>query len=57
MVSKMNEQKKVMTFKDFREFNISLNRLKNEARKVKDSEQLATIQKQIDILTKTLKKR
>ncbi|WP_171038570.1 hypothetical protein [Pseudoalteromonas sp. S2893] len=55
----MNEQKtkKVMTFKDFREFNISLNRLKNEARKVKDSEQLATIQKQIDILFKTLKKR
>lgn len=57
MVNKMNEQKKVMTFKDFREFNISLNRLKNEARKIKDSEQLATIQKQIDILTKTLKKR
>ncbi|GAA78183.1 hypothetical protein [Pseudoalteromonas sp. BSi20495] len=51
------KQKTVMTFKDFREFNNSLNKLKREARKVKDSDELATIHKQIDILTKTLKKR
>ncbi|WP_160289075.1 hypothetical protein [Pseudoalteromonas sp. ECSMB14103] len=53
----MNEQKKVMTFKDFREFNLSLNKLKRQTRKIDNPEQLATIQKQIDILTKTLKKR
>ena len=55
----MNEQSKniktTMSFAEFREFNRDLRKLKREIKKHSDSVVIATMQKQIDLITKTLK--
>ncbi|WP_352284166.1 hypothetical protein [Pseudoalteromonas sp. Q18-MNA-CIBAN-0097] len=55
----MNEQSKniktTMSFAEFREFNRDLKKLKREIKKHSDSVVIATMQKQIDLITKTLK--
>lgn len=59
----MNEQlqeqskniKTTMSFAEFREFNRDLKKLKREIKKHSDSVVIATMQKQIDLITKTLK--
>jgi hypothetical protein len=55
----MNEQSKyiksTMTFSEFREFNRDLKKLKKQLSKETDSKVVELIQKQIDLITKTLK--
>tara|TARA_B110000211_G_scaffold143991_1_gene164385 strand:- start:2003 stop:2176 length:174 start_codon:yes stop_codon:yes gene_type:complete len=55
----MNEQSKniktTMSFAEFREFNRDLKKLKRQLSKETDSKVVELIQKQIDLITKTLK--
>lgn len=59
----MNEQlqeqskniKTIMSFAEFREFNRDLKKLKRQLSKETDSKVVELIQKQIDLITKTLK--
>ena len=59
----MNEQlqeqskniKTTMSFAEFREFNRDLKKLKRQLSKETDSKVVELIQKQIDLITKTLK--
>ena len=47
--------KTTMTFAEFRDFNRDLKKLKREIKKHSDSVVIATMQKQIDLITRTLK--
>lgn len=52
---KNKELKTTMSFAEFREFNRDLKRLKSKLKTTTDSQAVANIQAQIDLIVKTLK--
>ena len=53
--SKTKSVKSVMSFAEYRSFNQDLKKLKRQLSKETDSKVVELIQKQIDLITKTLK--